>query len=148
MVQPQPKYWFVIARGNQFFKYLCIFYLVGINCIRSLGTKPTFVTSRRQDIIDLTLYNSRWGRRGGGLSLSWRVLSENSLSDHMHIAFQLVEDATYKLRAKAILKKNRLAVFWGIAIEFAFCASPRIRSTQGIEEAVVNETLALSTSLY
>ncbi|XP_031349535.1 uncharacterized protein LOC116175515 [Photinus pyralis] len=49
------------------------------------GETPTFVTSRRQEVIDLTL---------GSFSIAhmisnWRVSDEPSLSDHRHILFQL-----------------------------------------------------------
>ena len=53
--------------------------------IQNTGNKPTFVTRRRQEVIDLTLTN----RSVGNQINRWRVLEEDSLSDHRLIEFRL-----------------------------------------------------------
>ncbi|XP_015190396.1 PREDICTED: uncharacterized protein LOC107073922 [Polistes dominula] len=49
------------------------------------GSRPTFVTSRRQEVIDLTQGTSRVAR----LLEEWRVDDKDSLSDHRRILFKL-----------------------------------------------------------
>ncbi|KAJ8914241.1 hypothetical protein NQ315_003606 [Exocentrus adspersus] len=53
--------------------------------ILNRGTKPTFVTRNRQEVIDITISNS-WSSH---LVTNWRVSSEVSMSDHRHILFNL-----------------------------------------------------------
>ncbi|KAJ8909966.1 hypothetical protein NQ315_005973 [Exocentrus adspersus] len=53
--------------------------------ILNRGTKPTFVTRNRQEVIDITSSNS-WSSH---LVTNWRVSSEVSMFDHRHILFNL-----------------------------------------------------------
>ncbi|KAJ8913284.1 hypothetical protein NQ315_010950 [Exocentrus adspersus] len=53
--------------------------------ILNRGTKPTFVTRNRQEVIDITISNS-WSSH---LVTNWHVSSEVSMSDHRHILFNL-----------------------------------------------------------
>ena len=69
------------SRGTSFLEYLNTTDLEILN----QGTTPTFVTSRRQEVIDLTL---------GTFSIvskvrDWKVSDEPSLSDHRRIIFKL-----------------------------------------------------------
>ena len=53
--------------------------------ILNKGTKPTFVVSRRQEVIDISLVS-------GDIApyiVGWRVSDEESLSDHRYIQFQV-----------------------------------------------------------
>lgn len=65
----------------------CLYeYLVSTNLeILNRGSEPTFVTSRGQSIIDLTLASFNISNR----ILNWTVSSEISLSDHRYILFKI-----------------------------------------------------------
>lgn len=71
----------VNARGRELLEYLSTTDLEILN----RGSSPTFVTSRRQEVIDLTLGSlqvTQWTK-------NWRVVPEPSLSDHRYIRFSL-----------------------------------------------------------
>ena len=56
--------------------------------IQNVGNSPTFINRVRQEIIDLTLTN----RLAANLIQNWKVVDEDSLSDHRYIGFQLGAD--------------------------------------------------------
>ena len=53
--------------------------------IQNVGTSPTFVTSIRQQVLDLTLSNNLVSDQIWG----WRVMEEVPLSDHRYVRFYL-----------------------------------------------------------
>ena len=71
-------------RGSALLEYLVTTDLDVLN----KGTKPTFVISNRQEVIDITLATSDIESYITG----WRVSDEESLSDHRHIQFQIRTD--------------------------------------------------------
>ncbi|KAJ8910054.1 hypothetical protein NQ315_012747 [Exocentrus adspersus] len=62
--------------------------------ILNRGTKPTFVTRNRQEVIDITISNS-WSSH---LVKNWHVSSEVSMSDHRYILFNLETDTVSEER--------------------------------------------------
>ncbi|XP_069361095.1 uncharacterized protein [Maniola hyperantus] len=68
-------------RGESLINFLLTTNLTIIN----MGTEPTFVTSRYQTIIDLTLASTR----AADHVKNWRVSDEPSLSDHRRICYEL-----------------------------------------------------------
>jgi hypothetical protein len=61
-------------------------YLVSTNLsILNKGNEPTFVTSNRKEVIDLTLGTDKIG----DLVTNWHISDEISLSDHRYIEFQV-----------------------------------------------------------
>ncbi|XP_046142824.1 uncharacterized protein LOC123988083 [Osmia bicornis bicornis] len=56
--------------------------------ILNIGSSPTFVTSRRQDVIDLTLGSAKVTQ----VIKHWKVRDESTLSDHRLITFELKVD--------------------------------------------------------
>lgn len=51
--------------------------------ILNSGSRPTFITSRRQEVIDVTLGSHKTAQS----VMNWRVSEEDSLSDHRQIYF-------------------------------------------------------------
>jgi ribonuclease HI len=68
-------------RGQELAEYLSTTDLQILN----EGEEPTFVTSRSQQIIDITLAN----RMGAPLVSNWRVDDADSMSDHRYICFDV-----------------------------------------------------------
>ena len=69
------------GRGTALLEYLNTTNLEVLN----QGSTPTYVTARRQEVLDLTLGSftlTPWVKQ-------WRVSEEPSLSDHRHILFEL-----------------------------------------------------------
>jgi hypothetical protein len=64
-------------RGESLMEYL-------VNVLNQ-GNEPTFVTSNRKEVIDLTLGTNNIGN----LVRNWCVSDEPSLSDHRYILFQI-----------------------------------------------------------
>lgn len=83
----------VNPRGSSLLQYL---YTTDLEIINR-GNSPTFVTQRRQEVIDITLGS----RSVIPLIKNWQVSTEPSLSDHCHIRFNLdlalpVEESWYR----------------------------------------------------
>ena len=68
-------------KGGALLKYLVT---TGMDILNK-GTKPTFVVSRRQEVIDISLASSNVAP----YIVGWRVSDEESLSDHRYIQFQV-----------------------------------------------------------
>ena len=68
-------------RGENLLEYILSANLSVVN----RGCKPTFVTSRRQEVIDITLCSLRMYN----CLHDWRVVDEETLSDHKLICFQM-----------------------------------------------------------
>lgn len=68
-------------RGTELLEFLTSYNL----SIHNRGCEPTFVTSRRMEVIDITFGSSD----SEGLINNWRVSDEPSLSDHRAIVFEL-----------------------------------------------------------
>ena len=68
-------------RGNALLEYLVTTDLTILN----KGTKPTFVVTKRQAVIDITLASSDVAP----FVTEWRVSDEESLSDHRYIKFRI-----------------------------------------------------------
>lgn len=66
-------------RGEQLLNFILGHNLV----VGNRGAEPTFITSVRREVLDLTLANDK----GSDLISSWRVLRDDSLSDHRYIGF-------------------------------------------------------------
>ncbi|XP_057329823.1 uncharacterized protein LOC130670435 [Microplitis mediator] len=68
-------------RGSTLLEYLSTTCLEILN----VGSRPTFVTSWRQEVIDITLGSNKIAQS----VTNWRVSEEDSLSDHRRIHFSL-----------------------------------------------------------
>ncbi|XP_037932593.1 uncharacterized protein LOC119667375 [Teleopsis dalmanni] len=80
------------TRGESLFDYITTNNLMVVN----KGNEPTFVNAIREEVLDLTLASTFISNNIS----NWRVLEENSLSDHKYIRFDLegeVED-TFEIR--------------------------------------------------
>jgi len=77
------------SRGNALLDYLVTTELDILNA----GVKPTFVTARRQEVIDISLATADIVTD----VISWRVSEEESLSDHRYIKCQIRSDHLYNL---------------------------------------------------
>ncbi len=74
--------------------------------VANSGGESTFSTSRANSIIDITLVTS--STSNSLFPRNWRVLSEESISDHNNLAFELGEfEEEIKLNLQ--IKKGRLA---------------------------------------
>lgn len=81
-------------------------YLAGTDLeILNIGNEPTFVNSRRQEVIDLTVCTGNLAPEVSG----WQVSREPSFSDHCHIHFSICGDAP-----KPVFSRNRKKTNWGI----------------------------------
>jgi ribonuclease HI len=69
------------SRGELLFEFLMESSLVCAN----VGSEPTFVTSSRSEVLDITMVN----QKAQGLVKDWRVDKTPSLSDHRYICFSL-----------------------------------------------------------
>ncbi|XP_046145432.1 uncharacterized protein LOC123988725 [Osmia bicornis bicornis] len=72
------------GRGTALLEYLAT---TGLE-ILNIGSSPTFVTSRRQEVIDLTLGSAKVTQ----IIKHWKVRDESTLSDHRVITFELKDD--------------------------------------------------------
>ncbi|XP_046145573.1 uncharacterized protein LOC123988859 [Osmia bicornis bicornis] len=72
------------GRGTALLEYLAT---TGLE-ILNLGSSPTFVTSRRQEVIDLTLGSAKVTQ----VNKQWKIRDESTLSDHRLITFRLTGD--------------------------------------------------------
>ncbi|XP_046145464.1 uncharacterized protein LOC123988761 [Osmia bicornis bicornis] len=72
------------GRGTALLEYLAT---TGLE-ILNIGSSPTFVTSRRQEVIDLTLGSAKVTQ----VIKHWKVRDESTLSDHRVITFELKDD--------------------------------------------------------
>jgi hypothetical protein len=71
--------------------------------ILNQGTEPTFVTKVRREVLDITTLASSW------LNITrWRVLRDDSASDHRYITFELASDACEKVKYR-----NPKHIDWG-----------------------------------
>lgn len=75
-------------RGAALLEYLSTTRLEILN----RGSRPTFVTSRRQEVLDLTLATPEAARA----ILDWRVSEEETLSDHRLIKFSIAGSAAHR----------------------------------------------------
>ena len=85
-------------RGQVLLEFIARSKLVTMN----RGSKPTFVTSRRREVIDITLVNDNLAMD----VLDWRVSDEESLSDHRFIRFKLEGDMGPPVRYRNPRKAN------------------------------------------
>ena len=72
------------TRGESLIDFICMSNLEILN----VGSKPTFVTSNREEVLDLTLCSMTFV---GNIS-NWHVHNEDSLSDHQMIVFDISSD--------------------------------------------------------
>ena len=70
--------------------------------IANLGSYPTFITSVRREVLDITISTQHIARS----ILNWRVLREPSLADHQHIVFEIDSDKTQIDRYRNPRKTN------------------------------------------
>ncbi|XP_029054595.1 uncharacterized protein LOC114881878 [Osmia bicornis bicornis] len=116
-------------RGEALLEYLAITDLEILN----RGSSPTFVTSRRQEVLDITLGSAKADQA----IRAWRVEYEATLSDHRLITFKLMTDSD--LRASETYRNPR-ATCWPQYRESlegqlrGHCVRPR--TTEGIEVEV------------
>jgi len=90
-------------RGNALLEYLVTTDLTILN----KGTKPTFVVTRRQTVIEITLASSD----AVSLVTGRRLSDEESLSDHRYIKFQVRSESrmirgAFKKFCNFYIKKN------------------------------------------
>ena len=126
-------------RGRALLEYLVTTNLSVLN----RGTKPTFVVSNRQEVIDITLVTSSIE----SLMTGWRVSDEESLSDHRYIQFQVKAD-----RPVLPSWRNPRATRWD-----AYCADleaalggrmTQIETTDDIEMELKALYSGIQTSFY
>lgn len=83
-------------------------FVLGTNLtIENVGTEPTFVTSTREEVIDLTLSSSDIS----GYLTGWNVLREISLSDHRYIIFKIVSE---RIEKNGTSYRNPRRTNWGL----------------------------------
>ena len=68
-------------RGSTLLEFILSRRLIAMN----IGSKPTFVTSNRSEVIDITLANEL----GAKLIQNWHVSDNESLSDHKYLCFEV-----------------------------------------------------------
>lgn len=112
-------------RGNK----LMDFILSSRLTIQNVGTSPTFVTSRRQEVIDLTLTNKTVTDR----ITKWRVLEDDSLSDHRYIEFRLAAETDSTPAGRNPRKADWTR--FGDLVEERIRVVPILRRIAEIEEA-------------
>lgn len=95
----------VRARGTALLEFLT---LGGLQ-VANRGSVPTYFTTERQSVIDLTLCTSELFSQ----IVSWEVSMEVSLSDHRHILFEL--DERFQLNETGY--RNPKATRWDLYIE-------------------------------
>lgn len=66
------------------------------------GSEPTFVTSRRQEVLDLTLVSDSLSDRID----DWKVLEEHSFSDHRYLEFSLRERGPVEVVSRNLKRTN------------------------------------------
>ena len=88
-------------RGTSLLEYLSTTELEILN----RGSKPTFVTTRRQEVIDITLGSKKVAQA----IKDWQVAEEVTLSDHRLIEFKLAGDAN---REPTEVYRNPRATDW------------------------------------
>ena len=71
------------SRGESLLEFIFTNKLLTLN----EGNRPTFITSNRREVLDITLSTVHIA----GLIRNWRVLEEPSLADHQYISFELNE---------------------------------------------------------
>lgn len=71
--------------------------------ILNRGSRPTFVTTRCQEVIDLTLSD----REAAAHCVGWKVEGEDSLSDHRRIVFSIQGGADVELCGEAPYRNPR-----------------------------------------
>lgn len=124
------------ARGDKLFDFI----LTSNLNIHNVGNKPTFVTARRQEVIDLTLSNTRLSE-----SISaWKVLKEDSLSDHRYIEFRSDQEI---IPSKII--RNPRKTNWALfrqELDTRIVAPARVRSRHSTEALVLNLNSAIDAS--
>jgi ribonuclease HI len=92
------------ARGHALLDYLVTTDLEILN----EGTEPTFVTSIRREVLDITLCSSELM----GTVFDWRVSKEASMSDHRAIHFKVRTD-----KAPPVIARNRRKTDWSLYSE-------------------------------
>lgn len=85
-------------RGEALMEFLTIESLDWAN----KGNKPTFVTRRRSEVLDLTLTNNF----ASSLPSQWRVSDEDSLSDHKYIRWSIEHGLVVKETYRSLRKAN------------------------------------------
>lgn len=108
-------------------------------CVANKGNKPTFVTSRRQEVIDVTLCSA-------GLETmikDWRVTDDVTLSDHMYIRFELDMDKPPDIYYRKPTLTNWSTFFRLLQADQRLAANGRLATTEDIDRQVdiLNDTL-------
>ena len=70
--------------NNRGEKHLQFFSTTNLDFL-NIGCKPTFQTSNREEVIDITLVS----RNMGNAITGWKVSDKISMSDHNHIVFEI-----------------------------------------------------------
>lgn len=122
------------TRGEALLEYLVSTNLEFVN----VGKEPTFVTSIRREVIDLTLANDKMS----DMIINWRVSDEESSSDHRYLTFEVSIDATEDVKYRNP-KTTDWGVFLGKLQELIEPPSGDIRNCRMLE----NETKMLERAL-
>ncbi|XP_069355585.1 uncharacterized protein [Maniola hyperantus] len=125
-------------RGEQFVNYILTTNLTIIN----IGTEPTFVTSRYQTIIDITLASTR----AADQVKNWRVSDEPSLSDHRRICYELDLMITPHVPRRNPRKTDRLKYKSLLTHQIGVNKPQDIDDIANIEENVNKLTKYIKTS--
>jgi len=112
----------------------------GIN-ILNIGNKPTFVNAIRSEVLDLTLSTQFISN----FVFNWHVSDEPSLSDHMHIKFEL-ESVNSTAPLKTIPKKTDWTRFKCSLISNHFDPPISYKSTNEIDLVANGLNVMLKTA--
>jgi ribonuclease HI len=85
-------------RGEQLMDYLLESSLMWANH----GTKPTFVTRTRAEVLDITVYNNK----AAGRIKDWKVEDSPTLSDHRAISFSLPQAEVIRRRYRPVKRTD------------------------------------------
>ena len=124
-------------RGTSLLEYLSTTELEILN----RGSKPTFVTTRRQEVIDITMGSKKVAQA----IKDWQVAEEVTLSDHRLIEFKLAGDANHEPTG---VYRNPRATDWQLYKEGlgrrlgGDCGRPKTGG--GVEQAAEELQLAIT----
>lgn len=127
-------------RGEKLLSYLNTTNLTIIN----KGTEPTFVTSRFQTVIDLTIANLKTADRIN----NWNVANELTLSDHRYLKFTVeLKKQSMQPPVHSITKKlNKKKYIKSLTTNLAQVHLATTHSIEDIETNVTNLTNAITSS--
>lgn len=123
------------SRGELLFDFLISNHLTTLN----VGRTPTFVTSNRQEVLDITFASNNLARH----IEAWRVSEEISMSDHRHIRFDIRATLTYQKEVYRDPKCTAWEVYKDRLKQYLDNTPKYIKSVEGLELAVETVTVGI-----